>query len=88
MDVHSHEALENAQGPNVPVSNHSPDEEAHAGEDIEAQKLAKEVRVLCWIMTNPANHEKKAVHVKNTWGKRCNKLIFISSKTGESAVYS
>lgn len=44
-----------------------------------AEKLYKEVRVLCWIMTNPDNHKTKAIHVKNTWGKRCNKLLFMSS---------
>lgn len=30
-------------------------------------------------MTNPGNHQKKAVHVKATWGQRFNRLIFISS---------
>ncbi|KAM8715037.1 hypothetical protein ACLKA7_002137 [Drosophila subpalustris] len=34
-------------------------------------------------MTNPTNHKKKARHVKRTWGKRCNKLIFMSSAKDE-----
>ncbi|OXA53917.1 glycoprotein-N-acetylgalactosamine 3-beta-galactosyltransferase 1 isoform X2 [Folsomia candida] len=45
----------------------------------EAHRLSKKVKVLCWIMTNPVNHETKAVHVQRTWGKRCDKLLFMSS---------
>lgn len=45
-----------------------------------ASKLFNSTRVLCWIMTNPANHKKKAIHVKQTWAKRCNKALFMSSQ--------
>lgn len=45
-----------------------------------SQLLFNEVKVLCMIMTHPENHRTKAFHIKNTWGRRCNKLVFISSK--------
>lgn len=51
-------------------------------EDLVAQELKKRIRVICWIMTSPSNHIKKARHVKATWGKRCNKLLFMSTTEG------
>ena len=41
--------------------------------------LSERVSVLCLVMAQPKNLRTKAVAVKNTWGRRCNKLLFISS---------
>lgn len=50
-----------------------------------ADKLFNEVKILCWVFTHPENHKTKVPHVRNTWGKRCNKLLFISSQEVENA---
>lgn len=44
-----------------------------------ADELYKKVRVLCWVMTGPKNLETKARHVKNTWTRHCNIVVFMSS---------
>ena len=41
---------------------------------------SKKVRVLCLVLTSPENHKAKAIHIQATWGKRCDKLLFVSEK--------
>jgi hypothetical protein len=43
-----------------------------------SEDLFHKVKVLCWVFTHPKNHESKAIHIKNLWGRRCNKLLFMS----------
>ena len=40
-------------------------------------------RIFCWICTHPPNHGTKAAAVRDTWGKRCDKILFISNADGK-----
>ena len=57
------------------------DVSAHIQDINESKELIKKVRILCWIMTSPNSHWKAKV-VRDTWGKRCNILVIISSEIG------
>ncbi|TRY66495.1 hypothetical protein DNTS_005383 [Danionella cerebrum] len=51
------------------------------GEDGQvADELFKSVRILCWVMTGPNNLQSKARHVKATWSRHCNLVLFMSSE--------
>lgn len=48
-------------------------------DDSVARQLSAHVRVLCWVMTQPVNHQTRARAILSTWGSRCNRLLFMST---------
>ena len=58
---HNHSEPEGVSGPVREVVFHSKKEEAHKGEDKLAVELAEKVKVLCWVMTGPDNHQAKVI---------------------------
>ncbi|XP_078123638.1 glycoprotein-N-acetylgalactosamine 3-beta-galactosyltransferase 1 [Sander vitreus] len=36
-------------------------------------------RILCWIMAGPNNLESRTKHIRETWAKRCNIVLYMSS---------
>lgn len=56
-----------------------------SGEDGNvADELFKKVRILCWVMTGPSNLQSKAQHVKATWSRHCNIVLFMSSEENQN----
>ncbi|XP_077533198.1 glycoprotein-N-acetylgalactosamine 3-beta-galactosyltransferase 1-like [Haemaphysalis longicornis] len=54
------------------------------GSDWVAKLLHDRVRVICFVLTHPANIRHKAVHAESTWGRHCNKLLFMSTQPDDA----
>ncbi|CAH8545665.1 unnamed protein product [Dicrocoelium dendriticum] len=39
----------------------------------------RKAKILCYVNTYGANFERKAIHVQNTWARRCDKYFFTST---------
>lgn len=54
----------------------------HAMQLVRVQPMSpaelKRIRVLCWVNTFHKNHKKRVRSIKNTWGKKCDKILFMS----------
>ena len=49
----------------------------------DAETLSSEIRILCQVMTHPANHKTKALKVFRTWGRRCTFIKFLTTQEDE-----
>ncbi|GAB6030693.1 hypothetical protein CHUAL_007546 [Chamberlinius hualienensis] len=61
-------------------------ETIHAGESELADVVKDNIRILCWIMTQPNRHKERALAARATWGKRCTVLFFVSTQTVNSSL--
>ncbi|XP_076013177.1 glycoprotein-N-acetylgalactosamine 3-beta-galactosyltransferase 1-like isoform X1 [Genypterus blacodes] len=52
----------------------------HTGERSRtAANLSQTTRVLCWIMTGPKYLESRTKQIRETWARRCDKVLYMSS---------
>lgn len=59
-----------------------------AARSLSALRLASRLRILCWVMTTAASHLTKARHVKSSWGRHCDTLLFVSDYPGLYFVFA
>lgn len=56
------------------------DSRLHADDTSTADRLYRDVRVLCLVFVAKDNALESAIPVNSTWGRRCNGLLFVSTK--------
>uniref|UniRef100_A0A3Q2ZSK5 N-acetylgalactosaminide beta-1,3-galactosyltransferase n=1 Tax=Kryptolebias marmoratus TaxID=37003 RepID=A0A3Q2ZSK5_KRYMA len=62
-----------------PVLSEAQERVATNEDSLAADMLYQKVRVLCWVMTGPYNLQSRTRHVRATWSRHCNVVVFMSS---------
>ncbi|TGZ65598.1 hypothetical protein CRM22_005810 [Opisthorchis felineus] len=53
--------------------------ETNASKNSPCPTVGRKPRIFCYINTFPANYDTKAIHVQNTWARRCDGFYFTST---------
>ena len=80
----SHEKTNNNSVQVITYGKSPTETELFAPQPKKSDLMYDKVRVLCWVLTSPSNFQTKAKAVKETWGKRSNKILFMSSEEDPS----
>ena len=52
-----------------------------SSDDSVAEELKKKIRILVWVMTAPQTMQSRTRFVRDSWGKRADKILYFSSKS-------
>ena len=64
----------------IPFDFNDAEDQHHKGGDVIAKALEKKVKILCWVLTSQDRLQTHGRAVKDTWGKRCTVLLFLSNQ--------
>ena len=70
----------NAVSTDVPFDFSDSEDQHHKGGDVVAKALERKIKILCWVLISQDRLPTQGKAIKETWGKRCTVLLFLSNR--------